>query len=229
MTWFQTGPGSWQQQRPKLLALLEAMQQQGLYDPDAAAPAAAAAAADAPPQQQQQEGEDAGTGAEASSSSSSSGGAQAQAQVAGRPLGLLGLSWGSFIGLHAAGDEAVVAAGVKVLAALSPATYNRDYDITVKLALPVALLPAKYDVMDQVMMFINLLAKPWEMRCVFKRFGKVSDAPRGRGGRKEGEGEGGGTVTGCVRAVWCLSGCGSVCGRGAHTVCVCVLTEIGCI
>lgn len=63
---------------------------------------------------------------------------------------MLGIGWGSFIGLHAAGDGAVVAAGAKVLVALSPATYNKDYDITTKLQLPVCLLPAKYDTMDQV-------------------------------------------------------------------------------
>jgi hypothetical protein len=170
MEWYQTGPGSWQQQRPKLLQLLEAMQQQGLYDPDAGLvqpdPAASAAVGGGAEQQQDTEAD-----AEASSSSSSS--SQQQPTVTGRPLGLLGIGWGSFLGLHAAGDDAVVAAGAKVLVALSPATYNKDYDLSCKLQLPVALLPAKYDSMEQVMMFINLLAKPWELRCIFKRFGKV--------------------------------------------------------
>jgi hypothetical protein len=160
MEWYQTGPGSWAQQRPKLLQLLEAMQQQGLYDPNAD-PAATAAAGGAADDEQQQD-------TEASSSSNSS-----QQQWTGRPLGLLGMGWGTFIGLHAAGDDAVVAAGAKVLVALSPAAYNKDYDLTLKLKLPVALLPAKYDSMEQIMLFINLLAKPWELRCIFKRFGKV--------------------------------------------------------
>lgn len=90
----------------------------------------------------------------------------------------MGIGWGTFIGMHAAGDDAVVAAGVKVLVALSPAMYNKDYDLTRQLQLPVALLPAKYDSMDQVMMFINLLAKPWELRCIFKRYGKVRGEAR---------------------------------------------------
>lgn len=48
----------------------------------------------------------------------------------------------------------------------------------------VALLPAKYDTMDQMMLFINMLAKPWELRCIFKRYGKVRVAALGLGGGK---------------------------------------------
>ena len=154
MEWFQTGPGSWQQQRPKLLQLLEAMQQQGLYDPEATLqdpPSPAIAAADTDPDADTDtaaagEEEEAAADSPASSSSSST----SSSRASGRPLGMLGIGWGSFIGLHAAGDDAVVAAGAKVLVALSPATYNKDYDITTKLQLPVCLLPAKYDTMDQV-------------------------------------------------------------------------------
>lgn len=164
MAWYQSGPGSWVQLRPKLLSLLEAMQQQGLYD----APAAAAAA-DADQQQPEQQ--------HTAASSSSSVDHKQQPQQ-GRPLGLMGIGWGTFIGMHAAGDDAVVAAGAKVFVALSPAMYNKDYDLTRQLQLPVALLPAKYDSMDQVMMFINLLAKPWELRCIFKRYGKVRHEAR---------------------------------------------------
>jgi hypothetical protein len=166
MAWFQTGPGSWPHLRPKMLQLLEAMQQQGLYDADATSPPAAAAA-------------DAAGAADADEASSSSSNEDQQEQqqqqpaVTGRPLGLMGVGWGNFILFQAAGDDAVVQAGAKALAAISPATYNKDYDMSLKLQLPVALLPAKYDTMDQMMLFINMFAKPWELRCIFKRFGKV--------------------------------------------------------
>jgi hypothetical protein len=41
------------------------------------------------------------------------------------------------------------------------------------LQLPVALLPAKYDPMEQVMLNIDLLQRPYAQRCIFKRCGKV--------------------------------------------------------
>jgi hypothetical protein len=186
MDWFQKGPGSWPHLRPKMLQLLEAMQQQGMYDADASSPPAAAAAAGGA-------GGDASSvaaagAADADSASPSSEQQQQQQQqqpvVTGRPLGLMGVGWGNFILFQAAGDDAVVEAGAKVLAAISPATYNKDYEMAVKLQLPVALLPAKYDTMDQMMLFINMLAKPWELRCIFKRYGKVRVAALGLGGGK---------------------------------------------
>jgi dienelactone hydrolase len=159
MEWFGAGPGSWLQQRPRLLQLLEEMQQQGLYDKDAATPAAiASSSADS--------SSSSGEAAEASSSSSSS---------TGRPLGVLGLGWGTYIGLRAAGDDECIAAGINAVAAMSPVTFQKDYDLATALKLPVALLPAKYDPMEQAMLTIDLLQRPYAQRCIFKRYGKVRD------------------------------------------------------
>lgn len=94
------------------------MQQRGLYDPNApdhgAAVASAAATATggstaaAPQQQQQQQG-------------------------SGRPLGILGFSWGSHAALRAGGDGDCVAAGVKAVAAMSPMTFQKDVEIATNL------------------------------------------------------------------------------------------------
>jgi dienelactone hydrolase len=155
MEWFNAGPGSWLQQRPRLLQLLEEMQQQGLYGKAAAPP---------------------GTFRANSSSSSSEEATQetsSSSSTAGKPLGILGLGWGTYIGLRAAGDDECVAAGLHAVAAMSPVTYQKDYDIAMALQLPVALLPAKYDPMEQVMLNIDLLQRPYAQRCIFKRYGKV--------------------------------------------------------
>jgi dienelactone hydrolase len=160
MEWFNAGPGSWLQQRPRLLQLLEEMQQQGLYHKDAATPAAADSSS-------------------TDSSSSSSGGETPQPSSnsssgsSGRPLGILGLGWGTYIGLRAAGDDKCVAAGINAVAAMSPVTFQKDYDLATALQLPVALLPAKYDPMEQVMLTVDLLQRPYARRCIFKRYGKV--------------------------------------------------------
>jgi hypothetical protein len=160
MEWFNAGPGSWLQQRPRLLQLLEELQQQELYDKDAATPAAIdGSSADS---------SSSGEAPEPSSSSSSGS--------SGRPLGVLGLGWGTYIGLRAAGDDECVAAGINAVAAMSPVTFQKDYDLATALKLPVALLPAKYDPMEQVMLTVDLLQRPYAKRCIFKRYGKVSDA-----------------------------------------------------
>jgi uncharacterized protein (DUF2237 family) len=145
------GAGSWLQQRSKLLGVLEGLAQQGLCDPAAGAAAAVRAARLA-------------AGAKARSSSSSS---------SGRALGLLGLGWGSYITLCAAGDAAVADAGAVAAVALSPTTYGRDLDLAQLLKLPVALLPARFDTMEQLMLAIDLLRPPFAPRCVFKRYGKI--------------------------------------------------------
>jgi dienelactone hydrolase len=162
MDWFNVGPGSWLQQRPRLLQLLEEMQQQGLYDKAAAAAAAKSSTAD---------GSSSSEGAKQPSSSSSSS--------TGRPLGILGLGWGTYLGLQAAGDDECVAAGLHAVAAMSPVTFQKDYDLAKALQLPVALLPAKYDPMEQVMLTIDLLQPPYIKRCIFKRYGKVGYCLRG--------------------------------------------------
>jgi dienelactone hydrolase len=164
MEWFGAGPGSWLQQRPRLLQLLEEMQQQGLYEKDAATPAAIASSS--------ADSSSSGEAAEPSSSTSISSGSSGSS---GRPLGVLGLGWGTYIGLRAAGDDECIAAGINAVAAMSPVTFQKDYDLATALKLPVALLPAKYDPMEQVMLTIDLLQRPYAQRCIFKRYGKVRD------------------------------------------------------
>lgn len=46
--------------------------------------------------------------------------------------------------------------------------------VFVSAQVPVCLLPAKYDPMDQMMLTIDLLQRQYAPRCIFKRFGKVS-------------------------------------------------------
>lgn len=112
------------QQRPRLLQLLEAMQQQGIYNPGDAG----AAAADASSPQ-----EDVGA-ADSSEAAAAATGTSNSSSSSGRPLALWGTGWGSFIGLQAAGDDAIVkSAGVRAMVAISPATYNKDFDIAQKL------------------------------------------------------------------------------------------------
>ncbi|KAF8060073.1 hypothetical protein HT031_005012 [Scenedesmus sp. PABB004] len=142
LAWSQAGPGSWAQQRPRLLGLLEAMAAEGLHDP-------ATAQGGAP------------------------SGAQAGGDGRGRPLGALGLGWGSHVVLRAGGDAAALGLGLRCVAALSPVTYRADVDLGRALGVPVALLPAKYDAMEQLMLTLELAGPAWLGRCLFKRFGKL--------------------------------------------------------
>lgn len=165
--WYGKGPGSWEQQRPKLQTLLEALQEQGLYDKHAAAAGEDAQESSSSSSGEQQQDSSRGVQQQDSSSDSSGGG------QAGRPLGVLGLGWGNYIAFRAAGDPEFVAAGIRAVAAISPVTFMKDLDLATALKLPVCLLPAKYDPMEQMMLTIDLLQRLYAKRCCFKRFGKV--------------------------------------------------------
>jgi len=105
----------------------------------ATATAAAAAATSADDSSYSSSSANDGHGDNSSSSSSS-----------GKPLGMLGLGWGSYVGLRAAGDEDFVDEGLVAVACMSPTTFMFDSELSQDLRVPVALLPAKYDTMDQV-------------------------------------------------------------------------------
>eukprot|EP00775_Hariotina_reticulata_P004402 gene4402-4655_t len=62
--------------------------------------------------------------------------------------------------------------GVAV-ACMSPTTFMFDSELSKNLRVPVAMLPAKYDTMDQLMNLVKLLNRPYLPRCLFRRFGKV--------------------------------------------------------
>jgi hypothetical protein len=146
--WLRNGPGSWPAIRDRVATLAAALLEE-----------AAAAASEWPVQPQ-----------------AAAGGGGGEAAVR---LAVGGIGWGALMALHSGCDRALapeVLSPLACVAALTPALYGRDEKLAAELAAPIVILPAKYDNMDRLQVFLSKRKHVYGP-SVFKRFGFVYSGP----------------------------------------------------